>query len=516
MKKGILGLIAVLTLCLSGCTPAVQTPAPIAAPTEAVTLHAITLGNEPAGGLEGLYEQLDALTVPELGCRLRFTYIPWGDERDQLNVAVASGEYDIIPQGNFSDYQLLASRNAFLDLKPYLDQVPALAAHYQRSGEDVLSAHEIDGRLYGIPQHVEPGVAANEGFFYREDLRKAWGLDPITSLETMEAYLYRAKEDTAFTGRPLITDNRIWTCLWEILSKDSYFEITSFTDTPYAVSAIDAPFQAVSRVETSIFRQMVDYLTKWYRDGILDKRLLTLSANEGTSGRTMMLEGTKPCETNSPLWTVNRDWVSSLLEAHPDWSFGFYAYRMDGRIMQYKTTSSTGSVLAVSSRTKHPEMAIALLEKLHTDQRYYDLLCYGVEGVHYHLVDGKVHHEGVLSANRYVGWTAATDDYTDREEAYLSPNEWITQVYQPHLDRCAAYTQTAAFHPLNDFLFNVSPVSGEAATLADAWDTYMMPILCGMAQDVDAELAEAINCLKAAGLDKYIAEIQKQMDAFAK
>ncbi len=511
MKRLILLLCAVLLL--SGCTPSpVEIPA--APEKEVVTLRAITLGTAPEGGLDSLYAQLDALTIPELGCRLRFTYIPWGDERDQLNIAIASGEYDIIPQGNFSDYQLMASRNAFLDIKPYLSTVPALQEHYLISGEDVLANAEIDGRLYGIPQHGMPGVEMDEGFFYREDLRIAWGLDPITNLTTMEAYLYRAKQDEAFRAKPLITDNRIWTCLWMMLTKDHYFEIASLTDTPYVVSAIDDPYRAVNRLETPEFKALLQYLRKWYLDGILDKRLLTLSANEGASSRAMFLAGDKPCETNIPIWSINRDWIPLAAEEHPDWTFGFYPYNTGGRITGYKETSSSGSLLSISSRTKHPELVIRLLEKLHTDQRYYDLLLYGVAGEHY-LQDAQgIFYDGIPSSKRFAGWSAAADSYLDRTVLYRSSQDWTERVYLPLASENEVITAAASFHPLNRFTFNVSPVSTQATALAEAWNTYVMPLLCGLSDDIDAELDAALSRLKEAGLDEYLAEVQRQLDAF--
>ena len=100
MKRLLLLLLA--ALMLTGCAKE-PVEAPVEAANEIVTLHGITLGIAPEGGLDSIYQQLDALTIPELGCRLRLSYIPWGDERDQINIAIASGEYDIIPQGTFSD-----------------------------------------------------------------------------------------------------------------------------------------------------------------------------------------------------------------------------------------------------------------------------------------------------------------------------------------------------------------------------------------------------------------------------
>ena len=511
MKRLVILLCA--TLLLTGCTIA-PTVEPKAPEQTVVTLQAITLGNMPEGGLSSLYEQLDALTIPELGCKLRFTYIPWGDERNQINIAISSGEYDIIPQGNFSDYQQMAARNAFLDIKPYLTMVPALEEHYKISGEDVLAHAEIDGKLFGIPQHAAPGVEADEGFFYREDLRKAWGLEPITDLQTMEAYLYRAKEDPAFRDKPLITDNRVWTCLWMMLTRDAYFEITSFTDTPYVVCPIDMPYQAISRVETPEFRQVLAYLAKWYRDGILDKRLLTLSANEGNSGRVMMLAGDKPCETNSPIWSVNRDWIPALSEAHPEWEYGFFTYNTGGRITEYKMTSSSGSLLSISSRTKYPEIAVRLLEKLHTDQRYYMLLLYGVEGEHYYRNEQGIYNEGIPSVKRFAGWSAATDAYMDLPVIYNVDSPWTRDVYLPLLEEGNQLTESAVFHPLNKFSININPVIDVASELAKIWDTYMLPLLCGMSEDVDAELDGVIQTLREAGLNTYLTEVQRQLAQF--
>lgn len=76
-----------------------------------VNFRAITLGNMPVGGMDEIYRQLDALTIPELNCTLRFDFIPWGNERRQLDIVTASGEYDFIPGGVFSNYRTLVYKN---------------------------------------------------------------------------------------------------------------------------------------------------------------------------------------------------------------------------------------------------------------------------------------------------------------------------------------------------------------------------------------------------------------------
>ena len=96
MKKsaGYLALFSTIAaLSLSGCGTATKQEADSEAKADTyVILKAITVGTMPENGMDEFYEELDEMTE-ELGCHLRFDYIPWGDERSQLNMAIASGEF---------------------------------------------------------------------------------------------------------------------------------------------------------------------------------------------------------------------------------------------------------------------------------------------------------------------------------------------------------------------------------------------------------------------------------------
>ena len=259
--------VSILMLLACGCAPQANAPDGETSNEPIANLKAIILGTPPAEGLDELYRQLDEMTIPELNCTLRFEYIPWGDERVQLNMATASGEYDLIPGGVFSDYRTLVSKNAFLNLNDYLYLVPELQEHYATYSDSILKECEINGGLYGIPQYSIGVQNANEGFFFREDLRREWGLEPVTDLETMEAYLYRAKESEAYRDNPLVTDNRIWTSLWLLVSEGKYLEIDSMLETPFVVALAESPDVLVRRMETPEFQTVISYLRKWQEAG---------------------------------------------------------------------------------------------------------------------------------------------------------------------------------------------------------------------------------------------------------
>lgn len=509
MKRMIFA-ISMSMLMVCGCQPQTTTPDKPAQEEPVANLKAIILGTPPAEGMDELYRQLDELTIPELNCTLRFEYIPWGDERVQLNIAIASGEYDLIPGGVFSDYRTLAGKNAFLDLNDYLDLVPDLRTHYTSQSKLALEDCEINGGLYGIPQFSIGIENADEGFFYREDLRKAWGLEPVTDLETMEAYLYRAKEDPAYQNQPLITDNRIWTSLWLLCSKGRYLETGSMLETPFLVARADNPGLLVNRMETPEFQEVLRYIRKWQEDGILESDMLALSDNEGTRGRQMILSDLKPCETNIPFWALSGFSCESEME-HPDWEYGYFPY-VKNQDKWYWESIADVSVISVSSRTLHPEIAVRFLEKAHTDQRYYNLLRYGVEGIHYKLVDGMLDYTDVPIENGF-GWTPIGDTLMDYESWPVS-EKWHEETAKPYDDWVQSLAAQAGENPLAGFQPEPRGLEQVLEEMEKVRLQYFQPILCGYQNDPEEALGEAMDMLYRAGYGKYFDQIQNQLTEY--
>ena len=263
-KQILVVLLVAVLMCLSACGQAgdnskKQTDSNDAQTGNYVTLKAITLGQLPENGMDEFYEELDAMTE-ELGCHLRFDYIPWGDERSQLNMAIASGKYDFISNGNFSAYYQQVAKGAFLNLNAYRDVVPELFAHYESYREDYLTNLEWNGGLYGIPQFNKDTISdTGGGFFYRTDLLEEWNLPEVTDFDSMQQYLYAAKADGRYQDAALITDNRAWNALW-YLNNEKYEEIGTLETVPYAVTDRESCRTVISRFETPEFRKTLDVL----------------------------------------------------------------------------------------------------------------------------------------------------------------------------------------------------------------------------------------------------------------
>ena len=471
---------------------------------EIVILKAFTIGQEPAAGTDIFYEQLDALTVKDLGIKVRFDYIPWGDEKNEINLSIISGEYDLYVGGNFSDFKVMAAKNAFLDLKPLLSEVPELAAHYSVVSDKTLESCEIGGKLYGIPQFgkVLNGVMADEGFMYREDLRKEWELPHINSLETMEQYMYKAMEE--YPESSVVMDNRIWSCLWNILAADKYLEIGSYMDTPYVVVSIDDPYTVIDRTQTPEFKIVLEYASKWYRDGIIDHDILTLSANEGTQITELVKADKKVNTTNSPAWSLTAT-VNEINNIHPEWEMGWYDY-VFGKAPVYLPSVVNATCISINPNCKEAVKALQFIEKAHTDQNYYDLLRWGVEGVNYNRIDGKITTVGIGAKNVKPSWTGLIDGYM--EEETLSASAY----WQEQMD--ATRMTPEEFSPLDGFIYDLTGLSAETAAMESVKTQYMTPLLCGITQSIEVDYENLQIQLKKAGIEKYIAQLQRQMDIF--
>jgi ABC-type glycerol-3-phosphate transport system substrate-binding protein len=445
-----------------------------------------------------------------LGAIVRFTFIPWGDEKNQISRAIAAKEYDIYVGGAWTDFKNFAVKNAFVDLKPMLAKVPKLAEHYG----DVLQRAEIDGKLYGIPQLNKPG-AGGEGILYREDLRKKWGLPEVEDMDSLEKYLYKAKQE--FPDTPMINDQRVGDKIFQLIAGNKYLpSITSMQGTALTVGTYDNPFKAISIYDTPEYKQAVTIAKKWYDDGIIAHDILASQGNETDKTKQLMLAGKKPLEFSNHFGAVSTAYIPALKKDHPDWEFGWLDIGFDmfpNSVRLPAVSAETATMMSIGANSKYPEIALKLIEKAHTDRTYYDLLQYGVQGVHYNKQGDSINYTGIDDKNRKPGWTGLVDGYMNYQEKY--PGEW-----QAISDKLGTEGPKLAVKngpsPYEGFVFNTADLSAELSSLQTARTQYVLPLQTGVVKkSVDSDLDTAKQQLKGAGLDKYMAALQKQLDAFA-
>ncbi|MGL5260375.1 MAG: ABC transporter substrate-binding protein [Lachnospiraceae bacterium] len=167
------------------------------------------------------------------------------------------------------------------------------------------------------------------------------------------------------------------------------------------------------------------------------------------------------------------------------------------------TTSSQGAMMAISTASKNPEKAMMFLNLLNTDPYLMTLLNYGVEGVHYNLVDGLV----VFTDKRadYSPWTNGVGNVTILPPTEAQGAGWW--------DEFKAYYGAAKETPILGWAFDNTDVQNEMGALANVAATYSLALSAGTV-DPEVELPKFLEALEANGMQTYVDAANEQFDEF--
>jgi putative aldouronate transport system substrate-binding protein len=154
------------------------------------------------------------------------------------------------------------------------------------------------------------------------------------------------------------------------------------------------------------------------------------------------------------------------------------------------------------------------LELLNTDVDFYNLMCSGIEGKHWVWVD---------QAKRLIGYPSGI---TGETSTYHPGADWMfgcvfnsyywTEAAAAGNIWDATRKMNAAAKPSSvlGFSFVQDPVKTEMSQITNVASEKYLPLIEGQV-DADTGIPDLQKGLKDAGIDKVIAEIQKQIDAWA-
>ena len=143
-------------------------------------------------------------------------------------------------------------------------------------------------------------------------------------------------------------------------------------------------------------------------------------------------------------------------------------------------------------------MFVNLLQK---NTEMANLFAYGIEGTDYEIVEGKVSR--INTEELFYEWMIYNVKISTPTTAY---SDEFMEVYKTWDDEAL---------PSVTFGFSIdySNVKTEKAQIDSVWNEYANPMLAGL-KDYDSNIETLKSELKAAGWDKYVAEVQTQLDAF--
>jgi putative aldouronate transport system substrate-binding protein len=350
-----------------------------------------------------------------------------------------------------------------------------------------LAGAKINGKNYGIPTNKE--LASVGGVVYRKDIAEELGLDMASvktpeDLDAIYAIVKAKKPDIT----PLYTTGGIFNSHFF-----AEYDFLGDGTIPGALvkSAGDTKVQMLE--EMDIYKRYLgiarDFYTKGYING--DAATTQLSSQDAYKAGNIFstVEPLKPGKADE---IANAAAIPGKLAQIP----------MTGKTVA--TSETAGAMLAVSSTSKDPERAMMLINLLHTDKELNNMVNFGIEGVHY------TRNGEIISA------TDKTPQYSPGV-AWELGNQFLNYVWDSeNPDKWALFKEFntgAISSPGLGFVFNGEPVKSEVGALANVIKQYQRALETGSV-DTAKVLPEYIAALKAAGVDKVVAEKQKQFDAF--
>jgi putative aldouronate transport system substrate-binding protein len=174
------------------------------------------------------------------------------------------------------------------------------------------------------------------------------------------------------------------------------------------------------------------------------------------------------------------------------------------------TAQITNMMAGIPITSKNPARAMKLLNLWYTDPDLINLYDNGIEGRHYvKQPDGSIWYPG--------GVDPSSTGYSPT--AYFIGNNYLARVWRGDpldlYNQMETWNLAAQVSPAMGFSFDQDPVKTEVAAVQNVVSQYRKSLENG-ASDPATVLPEYQAKLKAAGLEKIIAEKQKQLDEWVR
>lgn len=420
-------------------------------------------------------EEANKIIEPAIGARLDMQNIEGSAYEERMKMYMASGnDFDICFTSTWlNDYHKAAQNGGILDITDYVDEyAPDLKTVLP---DYVLQSAMINERLYGIPNvqvmtHPRALVALEEYVDkYNFDFKS------VKHINDVEPFLeiLKKNESDKYPFRPNNIDE--WVLLkWEFVLEGSNVVIMKDGST----SKLELQF------DTDEFKDGLKKMREWYEKGYIRADVSTI--------------GDDTSDKKANKYVVTCD----------NWKPGGDAYDIVPKTYAIlyepylKRNGALQTVLSVGAKSKHPDKAVQLIELMNTDKELYNLMCFGIEGVHYNLVDGKVKKIENSGYSPNHDWA-----FGNQFNAYVAEGQdddiW---------EQTQKMNDEAQRSPLLGFVPDLTPIINELSQISAVNEEYAVYKVG--ADDPANYWEDYMKKLDIAGQHKVLEELQRQVDEF--
>ena len=455
-----------------------------------VSIEYMGWSNNGLDGTDSVFKKIEEL----FNMDLTYTSVPNGEYQNFSSMRLASGDIPtmfkvMVPNtAGLNIYRQFQDDGLIINYSEYVEkyQFDNLKAVLEQSWTQQLK--EEDG-FYQFPNKVGPGM---QGIFYRKDWADELGLAQPTNYDELKEFLKAMVEadldgngTTGLTGVGILGLENI---------------ISGFTGKSGTYVNVDG--QWVHKSQVPGFIDGVKYLKDLYSEGLLDPEFAMMSnttiQEKMSSGRTatLLLNGTVS-------WWKSME--TPLLAYKPDAELSAFSSWPSGPAGEVRAGGANffGTVL-ISSQASEDEIvrALAFMDWTLTDECY-DLFYYGIEGEQYNVVNG----ERVINEEAKQAITFGRDLYLFYD-LINNVSQYKALTIQPLIDNKDWLATHVVFDEVVGLSTDVTVEIGSA--IDDVYSAWMVDFITG-AKDIDTQWDAYLAELEAAGLSRYLVEVDNYM-----
>jgi putative aldouronate transport system substrate-binding protein len=492
MRKLISIILVVFLLLITACSPKQETSSKESSGSDKGTseVNVVLFSASVPKDLKIVEEEINKITKEKINVKIKLSPINIGAYVQQTNLMLSSNEkVDLMLVASFFGYTSQAAKGQLLPLDDLVDKYgPDIK---KVMDEDYLNASKVGGKLYAVPTLRD--MASASGILMRKDLVEKYNIDAskVKTLDDVETVLKTIKENEKDLT-PLVPSNpgQQPTMIYNWFDR--------LGDGLGVLPKYDNNLKVVNLFETDEYAEFVKKMRKWQNEGLLMKNPGTNTETGGNLVKSNVgfsyLSPLKPGIDSQESKNTQMPMVSASLGEPVSTTFGV-------------TTMMWG----IPQSSKIPEDAMKFLNLMYQDKELVNLLSWGIEGKHYEKVSETLvkYPEGV---------DATTNGY-NLNMNFAMGNSFLSYIFEgndPTLwNQIDEFNKEAIKSKALGFNFDSSAVKTEVTAVTNVVNKYTIGLENGVL-DPETELPKFIKELKAAGIDKIVAEKQKQLDEWAK
>ncbi|HJB91972.1 MAG TPA: ABC transporter substrate-binding protein [Candidatus Eisenbergiella merdavium] len=454
---------------------------------ELVELRLIFYGDMSSRREEFFKNEFHDAVLEDLNIDLTVEFLPWGSDTN-ISTMLASGERFaveyIVSNYDWHTKGYLAEIDESL-LETHLPDLIAM-----RGENNGFECVKYEGKIYAVPFGNKPYSGSMQYFDVRGDILDELGYAPedITTLEQLEEVFAACKESHP-EMRTVMNLDFLPYALWAYCGEGTR-SLNEGNDFVY-VNEEEEGDKVYSYFESEAFKNLCEITSRWAEAGYIDKDLITnpsQSDADWNAANCLARNGMPGSLISSTLKTADPDAYETMVKI--------------GDQEKIKNKDYDWGIAISAADQENVARWLDLFNWMNKDQEHFNFCVYGVEGKDY-----EVNEDGTITK-------LVSDSFIDSWFMEAIPyNTYDPSFDQETINKYEHWDDDAVFSKLTGFSFDTTPVTTEIAMLTSIYDEKLKPMMWGL-MDYEENIDGVIEEMKAAGLDTYVAEYQRQFSEF--